>query len=149
MKNLLKQTQRGFTLVELVVVVAVTGVLAAVAIPKLTTSAGDARVAALAGVATSLTAAGTVNYSIRKSSDSKGVAITGCSDASSALQGGLPSGYTVTAVNASGNDTTANTAASNLTTASPPVGSAASLGCVITTTVTPALATSFTAYVIS
>jgi prepilin-type N-terminal cleavage/methylation domain-containing protein len=68
MKNLIssKKGQRGFTLVELVVVVAVVGVLAAVATPKFMGVGDDARIAALEGVANALTAASATNYSQRE-----------------------------------------------------------------------------------
>ena len=75
MKNLIssKKGQRGFTLVELVVVVAVVGVLAAVATPKFMGVGDDARIAALEGVANALTAASATNYSQREAG---GVAVT-------------------------------------------------------------------------
>ncbi|MBK7546835.1 MAG: prepilin-type N-terminal cleavage/methylation domain-containing protein [Rhodoferax sp.] len=43
----MKQVQRGFTLIELVMVIVILGVLAAVAIPKFVDLKSDARTAAL------------------------------------------------------------------------------------------------------
>ena len=92
-KNLTNK-QSGFTLVELVVVVAVVGVLAVVATPKIVGVATDARKASLTGVASALTAASARNYAVRSANNNKGVFIHSCSDITKALDNqALPSGY--------------------------------------------------------
>lgn len=87
----------GFTLIELVIVIAIIGILSAVAIPKFIDLASDAQTAATTAIAGALSSANASNYGARKANVSLGIAVTNCSNLSSALQGGLPSGYTITA----------------------------------------------------
>jgi MSHA pilin protein MshA len=70
--------QVGFTLIELVVVVAVLGVLSVFALRKILGTVNDARIASLEGVADALTAASTHNYMIRGADNSKGLPILTC-----------------------------------------------------------------------
>jgi MSHA pilin protein MshA len=88
---------KGFTLIELVIVIAIIGILSAVAIPKFINLSANAQTAATTAIAGALSAANASNYAARKLSSSLGVAVTNCTSLSSALQGGLPSGYTITA----------------------------------------------------
>ena len=87
---------QGFTLIELVIVIAIIGILSAVAIPKFINLSSNAQTAATNAIAGALGAANASNYAARKLSGSLGVAVTNCTSVSSALQGGLPSGYTIT-----------------------------------------------------
>jgi prepilin-type N-terminal cleavage/methylation domain-containing protein len=93
----MKRMQAGFTMIELIVVIVILGVLAAVAMPKFVDVSSDAKAAALQGVAGAATSAMNVNYGARKVNTAKGSAVTNCTDVSTLMQGGLPTGYTVTA----------------------------------------------------
>ena len=113
--------QSGFTLIELVMVIVILGLLAAVAIPKFVDLSGEARAAALSGVGGALASASAVNYAARKANAAKGNAVANCTDVPTALQGGaLPTGYGVTAAaiaaDASVTCTLTHTASGNTTT---------------------------------
>ncbi|NDY89865.1 type II secretion system protein [Ideonella livida] len=99
----------GFTLIELVMVIVILAVLAAVAIPKFVDLGADAKSAALSSVAGSLTSASAVNYAARKANGANGAAVANCSDVAGLLQGGMPSGYAITAATVAANATVACT----------------------------------------
>ena len=100
--KILNKKQSGFTLVELVVVVAVIGVLAVIAAPKIIGVASDARQASLSAVASSMTAAMARNYAAVEASSGTRKDIDKCGEVIDLMDSGaLPSGYTQTT--ASGN----------------------------------------------
>lgn len=72
----------GFTIIELIVVIAILSILAAVAIPRFVSVESEAKAAAVQGVAGSLAAGSAMNYAARVA---KGVAsaatLNSCADA--------------------------------------------------------------------
>jgi len=99
----MKQAQRGFTLIELVMVIVILGVLAAVAIPKFVDLSSDAKQAAMSGVAGSAASAAAINYSgcaVKNNVVTAGKcsAVNTCASVGALLSGGaFPTGYSAAA----------------------------------------------------
>lgn len=108
----MKQVQRGFTLIELVMVIVILGVLAAVAIPKFVDLKSDAQQAAMTGVAGAAASASAINYGAcaignTASAPSRCKVVNSCDSIKAAMSGGAwPAGYSTTGTGSAVNGTT-------------------------------------------
>ena len=105
----MRSTQKGFTLIELVVVIVILGILAATAIPRFINLEAQANQAAADGVAGAIASAAAINYGASSAGNAGAVALTVanvCTDTiiGSMMAGGMPAGWTVEGTGATTGD---------------------------------------------
>ncbi len=109
----MKKANAGFTLIELIVVIVILGILAAVAVPKFFDLSGEAETAAAQGVAGAIASASSINFAAKKVGSASAITLNAavCDNTTLTplMQGGIPTGYTVSATPAPAISTCAGT----------------------------------------
>lgn len=86
------RNEKGFTMIELVMVIVLLGILAAVAIPRYVDMQTEARRAAANGVLGAVRATGAINHAAYQLGQTPGLITTGTTLVAR-MEGGLPSGW--------------------------------------------------------
>ena len=97
------QKQQGFTIIELVVVIVILGILAAVAFPKFQDLSGDARTAVLNGAKAAVQSAAVISFAKNQGATSTAAAIISQTTLDSAISvSGTPACTNVTLAHTGG-----------------------------------------------
>ena len=89
----MNRKQQGFTLIEMVMVIVILGILAAVAIPKFVDLSSDAKRAAVQGAAGALSSAAAINYAASVMGKTGTVPVNNASAVSALVNGAAMVGW--------------------------------------------------------
>ncbi|RQD63143.1 MAG: type II secretion system protein [Desulfonatronovibrio sp. MSAO_Bac4] len=93
----IRKSQGGFTLIEIIAVLVILGILAAVAVPRFLDLSSEAEKKAVEAVAGNLSSASALNYAAHVLESTQTTEVGNCTAVAGLLEGGLSDGYTITA----------------------------------------------------